>query len=118
MILNLLVLTIKTDYDLQTLIEYCEAENISLRETDKTRGTFLIEAEKKKNGLLKVLSAEKIDDYVEKEEDLESFMTKTLKEWAGFHPVVKKQDPESSYTFGKADGALAYYEIKGGNEWS
>ncbi len=106
-----LVLTIKTDHDLQTLIEYCEAENISLRESDKTHGTFLIEAEKKKNGLLKVLSVEKIDDYVEKEEDLESFMTKMLKEWAS-------ACPESSYTFGKADGALAYYEIKGGNEWS
>ena len=106
-----LVLTIKTGDDLQTLIEYCEAENISLRESDKTRGFFLIEAEKKKNGLLKVLSVEKIDDYVEKEEDLESFMTKMLKEWAS-------TCPESSYTFGKADGALAYYEIKGGNEWS
>lgn len=107
-----LVLTIKTDYDLQTLIEYCEAENISLRESDETCGTFLIETEKKKNGLLKVLSVEKIDDYVEKEEDLESFiMTKMLKEWAS-------ACPESSYTFGKADGALAYYEIKGGNEWS
>lgn len=107
-----LVLTIKTDYDLQTLIEYCEAENISLRESDKTHGTFLIEAKKKKNGLLKVLSVEKIDDYVEKEEHLESFMTKMIKDWASF------QDPESSYTFGKAEGALAYYEIKGGNEWS
>ena len=106
-----LVLTIKTDYDLQTLIEYCEAENISLRESDKTHGTFLIEAEKKKNGLLKVLSVEKKDDYVEKEEDLESFMTKMLKEWSS-------TCPESSYTFGKAAGALAYYEIKGGNEWS
>lgn len=102
-----LVLTIKTDHDLQTLIEYCEAENISLRESDKTRGTFLIEAEKKKNGLLKVLSVEKIDDYVEKEEDLESFMTKMIKDWASF------QDPESSYTFGKAEGALAYYESFG-----
>jgi len=102
-----LVLTIKTDHDLQTLIEYCEAENISLRESDKTHGTFLIEAEKKKNGLLKVLSVEKIDDYVEKEEDLESFMTKMIKDWASF------QDPESSYTFGKAEGALAYYESFG-----
>jgi len=113
-----LVLTIKTDYDLQTLIEYCEAENISLRESDKTCGTFLIEAKKKKNGLLKVLSVEKIDDYVEKKKDLESFMTKMLKEWASACPESSYTFPESSYTFGKADGALAYYEIKGGNEWS
>lgn len=101
-----LVFTIEKDHDLKTLIEYCEAENISLRESDKTCGTFLFETEKKKNGPLKILSVEKIEDVDSKESDFESLMTNMLWEYS-----------ESSYTFGKAEGALAYYEAKGGNQW-